>query len=63
MVAATGFRHARVLIVTRTEARRDWVWEAIEQIGVGFGPEILERFWVAAEAWRVPGVEGLCGLV
>ncbi len=72
VVAATGFRHARVLVVARTEARRDWIWEAIEEIceGIGAGPEILERFWVAeksvletpglaAEAWRLPGVEGM----
>ena len=71
VIAATGFRHARVLIVTRTEARRDWIWEAIEDIGAGLrlGPEVLERFWMAekgvleerrldGERWRVPGVEG-----
>jgi hypothetical protein len=72
VVAATGFRHVRVLIVARTVARRDWIWEAIEEIGaeLGLGPEILERFWVTdkgslkdegldSERWRVPGVDGL----
>ena len=72
VIAATGFRHARVLVIARTEARRDWIWEAIEEIGAdkGLSPDITERFWVAEKGvlderglgekrWRVPGVGGL----
>ncbi|MDR3708899.1 MAG: hypothetical protein P4L33_11410 [Capsulimonadaceae bacterium] len=40
---------AGACVGTYTEARHDWFWQAIEQIGadMGLGPEILERFWVA----------------
>jgi len=72
LVEATGFRNARVLVVTTTEARRDWIWRTLEDLcaQAGAGPELMERFWIAGKSvledetlgekrWRLPRVDGL----
>jgi hypothetical protein len=67
----TGYQNARVLTITLTAARRDWI---AEHIAKKASPELVARFWVAERSvleaadlsiplWRHAGSSGLVPLL